>query len=73
VFRLAVEFHIALTSAPKNPKPIEVVVDDEVGFWGVPHEASKLDKVRANWDEIDLYKVRSYTHPKVRTNRHRME
>jgi len=31
------------------------------GFWGPPREASKLDKVRANWDEIDLYKVRNET------------
>lgn len=25
------EFHIFLTSAPKTPKPVEVVVDDEIG------------------------------------------
>lgn len=51
------EFHIFLTSAPKNPKPIEVVIDDEVGFWGPPREANRIDKVRGNWDEVALYKA----------------
>jgi hypothetical protein len=52
------EFHIFLTSAPKNPSPVEVVIDDEIGFWGPPREANRIDKVRCNWDEITLYKVR---------------
>ena len=51
------EFHIFLTSAPKNATPVEVVVDDEVGFWGPPREANRIDKVRCNWDEITLYKA----------------
>jgi hypothetical protein len=51
------EFHIYLTSAPKNVQPVSVVVEDEVGFWGPPREASKLDKVRGGWSELDLYKL----------------
>ena len=49
------EFHIFLTSAPKGAQPVQVVVDDEVGFWGPPREASKLDKLRANWNEISTH------------------
>ena len=57
------EFHIFLTSAPKGAQPVQVVVDDEVGFWGPPREASKLDKLRANWNEIDLYKAMKSPQP----------
>jgi hypothetical protein len=50
------EVHIFLTSTPKGAKPVDVVVDDALGFWGREVEASRLDKHRAPWDEIDLYK-----------------
>ena len=39
------------------------------GFWGPPREASKLDKVRANWDEIDLYKVGTNSHSQSQLSR----
>jgi len=53
------EFHIFVTSLPKTAKPIDVIVgeEDEIGFWGVPREEAKLEKVRASWDEADLYKT----------------
>lgn len=56
---LAVEFHIFVTSVPKGQKPIDVIVgeEDEVGFWGPVREDAKVEKVRANWDEADLYKA----------------
>jgi hypothetical protein len=28
------EVHVFLTSVPKDQKPVDVVVDDEIGFWG---------------------------------------
>jgi len=31
-------------------------VDDEIGFWGQPHEESNVEKYRSNWDEGDLYR-----------------
>lgn len=51
------EFHIFVSSVPKGQKPIDVVVDDEVGFWGVPKPADYLDKVRAPFSEADLYRA----------------
>jgi hypothetical protein len=51
------EVHIYVSSVPKGQKPVDVVVDDEVGFWGVPREDAKVEKVRCNWDEADLYKT----------------
>lgn len=52
------EFHIWVTSVPKGTKPIDVIIgeEDQIGFWGVPREDAKVEKVRANWDEADLYK-----------------
>jgi len=51
------EFHIYVSSVPKDQKPIDVVVDDEIGFWGVPKADDYLDKVRAPFTEADIYKV----------------
>lgn len=51
------EFHIYVSSVPKDQRPVDVVVDDEIGFWGVPREDAKVEKVRCNWDEADLYKT----------------
>eukprot|EP01006_Ploeotia_vitrea_P037004 TRINITY_DN66080_c5_g1_i8.p1 TRINITY_DN66080_c5_g1~~TRINITY_DN66080_c5_g1_i8.p1 ORF type:complete len:796 (-),score=441.02 TRINITY_DN66080_c5_g1_i8:116-2233(-) len=51
------EFHIWITSVPKDQKPMDVVVDDDIGFWGVPQEDRNIDKVRAPFDEEDLYKA----------------
>jgi hypothetical protein len=51
------QFHIWITSKPKDAKPINLVIDDEIGFWGVPSENSNVAKNRASWDEADLYKV----------------
>jgi len=51
------EFHIYVTSVPKDAKPVDVVVDDDIGFWGVPHEDAKVNKTRANFDESDIYRV----------------
>lgn len=48
---------IYVTSVPKNAQPPNVVVDDDIGFWGLPREDNRLDKVRADWDEADLYRV----------------
>jgi NADPH oxidase len=50
-------FHIWITSVPKDAKPVDVVVDDEAGFWGVPREDAKVEKVRANFGEEDIYRV----------------
>lgn len=52
-------FDIWVTSVPKGQKPIDVIVgeDDQIGFWGVPSAESKVEKVRASWDEADLYKT----------------
>jgi len=50
-------FHIFMTSVPKGAQPVSVVVDDALGFWGREVQATKLDKTRAPFDEIDLYKV----------------
>jgi hypothetical protein len=49
--------HILITSVPKDAKPVDVVVDDEAGFWGVPREDAKVEKVRANFAEEDIYRV----------------
>lgn len=57
------EVHIFITSAPKQPKPLAVVVDDELGFWGPPREATRLDKLHANWDELDLYRAMKVPQP----------
>ena len=56
--RVSVEFHIWVTSVPAGTKPIDVIVgeENEIGFWGRPSEDAKVEKVRANWDEADLYK-----------------
>jgi len=51
------EVHIWITSVPKDCKPIDFVVDDEIGFWGVPREDDKVDKYRANFTEEDMYRV----------------
>ena len=51
------EIHIWVTSTPKDQKPVDIVVDDEIGFWGVPREEAQVEKVRTNWDEADLYKA----------------
>jgi len=53
------EFHIWVTSVPAGTKPIDVIVgeEDEIGFWGRPGEDAKVEKVRAPWDEADLYKA----------------
>jgi len=51
------EVHIWITSTPKDVKPIDFVVDDEIGFWGVPREDDKVDKHRANFTEEDIYRV----------------
>lgn len=55
----SVEFHIWVTSVPKGQKPLDVIVgeEDQIGFWGVPREDKHVDKVRAGWDEADLYKA----------------
>jgi hypothetical protein len=47
-----------VTSVPAGTKPIDVIVgeENEIGFWGRPSEDAKVEKVRANWDEADLYK-----------------
>lgn len=57
--RSPVEFHIFVTSVPKGTKPIDVIIgeEDEIGFWGKPMEDAKVEKVRANWDEADLYRT----------------
>jgi len=50
--------NIFLTSKPKGVKPLQVLaIDDEVGFWGPPREDTRVNKVRANWTEVDLYKT----------------
>jgi NADPH oxidase 2 len=54
------EFHIYITSVPKDAQPIDVVVDDDIGFWGVPSEDSNIEKVRAPFNEIDLYRIMKY-------------
>jgi len=48
-----------VTSVPKGTKPIDVIIgeEDEIGFWGKPMEDAKVEKVRANWDEADLYRT----------------
>ena len=48
-----------MTSVPKGTKPIDVIIgeEDEIGFWGKPMEDAKVEKVRANWDEADLYRT----------------
>jgi len=51
------EVHIWITSVPKDCKPIDFVVDDEIGFWGVPRDDDKVDKHRANFTEEDIYRV----------------
>ena len=51
------EIHIFVTSVPKGQQPIDVVVDDEIGFWGVPREEKNVEKVRAPFNELDLYKT----------------
>jgi NADPH oxidase len=51
------EFHVYVTSVPNDAKPVEVVVDDEIGFWGVPREDRHLDKVRAPFNEEDIYRT----------------
>ena len=32
-----------------------------LSFWGVPREDAKVEKVRANWDEADLYKTMKWS------------
>jgi NADPH oxidase len=53
------EFHIFVTSAPKDAKAPDVVVDDEIGFWGVPYKEEKVhvEKTRADFSLVDLYKA----------------
>lgn len=51
------EFHIFVTSVPKGQQPIDVVVDDDIGFWGRPREDRHIDKIRAPFTELDLYKT----------------
>lgn len=64
------QFHIFMTSVPKDHLPtaeqqaaraqgvmpeLDVLIDDEIGFWGLPAEDAMVNKVRADWDEADLY------------------
>jgi len=51
------EFHIFLTSTPKDGGTCNEEVDDDVGFWGVPREDAKVEKIRANFHEMDLYRM----------------
>jgi len=51
------EFHIFVSSVPKGQLPVNVVVDDEIGFWGAPKPADYLDKIRAPFTEVDIYKA----------------
>jgi hypothetical protein len=54
------EFHIFVTSAPKDGKAVALApVDDEIGFWGVPYPESKvaIEKTRADFDVMDLYRT----------------
>jgi len=53
------EFHIYLTSVPKDLKKSPVPpVDDEVGFWGVPYHGdsqTEIMQTRADFSVMDLY------------------
>lgn len=53
----AFELRINVSSVPKARQPVNIVVDNTVGHWGVPREDAKVDEVRCNWDEADLYKT----------------
>jgi len=60
------EFHIFLTSTPKDGGTCAEEVDDDVGFWGVPREDVKVEKIRANFREMDLYRMMKVPQPQSR-------
>jgi hypothetical protein len=35
---------------------------DDVGFWGLPREDAKVEKMRANFTEEDIYRVMKNPH-----------
>jgi len=57
-FNKCFEFHIWITSVPKDAKPVNLgVIDDEVGFWGMPREDNLVEKYRAQFAEEDIYRI----------------
>jgi len=47
--------HTYITSAPKEPKPIQIDDSNDASFWGLPREERKLLKVHGNFNERDIY------------------
>jgi len=51
------EIHVYITSVPKDVRSANVVVEDDTSFWGTPEKGATVDKVRAPFNEMDLYNV----------------
>lgn len=52
------EVHVWVTSAPKDPKPLDFVApSDDVSFWGMPREDATVEKSRASFSEQDIYRA----------------
>jgi hypothetical protein len=51
------EVHIWITSAPEETKEPDVVVDDEIAFWGRPRKPDRgVEKAPTQYTELELYK-----------------